>query len=289
MALDPQTRYLIVNADDLGMHASYDEAIFAAHEQGIVTSASLAATGGSFAAAAERARRTWSLGIGVHLVLHDERPVSDPRQVPSLVGADGRFRPLHEQLRRLLLGRLAKEEIALEWNAQIAKVRAEGVQPDHIDGHCHLHALPTIGPLAHRLARDHGIRCARASEATRLREFRGTPPGRWPVSLFITAASRATWWRSDAGLRKPSRFVGMVKSGEMDEAWVLEALRTLERGKVSELLVHPGMGVEPGEPWSDHGPARRKREYEAMVAPAVRAALRDERVELVNYAWLARC
>lgn len=288
MALDPQTRYLIVNADDLGMHESYDEAIFDAHEHGIVTSASMAATGASFAAAAERARRTWSLGIGVHLVLHDERPVCDPKQVPSLVGADGRFRSLHEQLRRLLLGRLDKAEIAAEWDAQIAKVRAEGIQPDHIDGHCHLHAMPSIGPLAHRIAARHGIRCARASEATRWCEYRGTPAGRWPVALFISAASLATWRFSRAGLRRPARFVGMVKSGELDEAWVLEALRRLEPGRASELLVHPSMGREPGEPWGDHGPARRKLEHAAMVAPAVRAAVAAGRIELVNYAWLAQ-
>ena len=38
-------------------HASYDAAIFDAHERGIIPSASMAATGASFAAAAERARR----------------------------------------------------------------------------------------------------------------------------------------------------------------------------------------------------------------------------------------
>lgn len=286
MPLDPATRYLIVNADDLGMHASFDGAIFDAHERGILTSASLAATGTSFAAACERARRTWTLGLGVHLVLHDERPVSDPARVRTLVGPDGRFPGLHAQLRRLLLGRLDKEEIAREWNAQIQKVRDEGLQPDHIDGHCHLHAMPSIGPLAHHLARQHGIRCARASEATRLAEFRGTPPGRWPVSLFITAASRATWALSRQGLARPARFVGMVKSGDLDLSWLLAALGRLEPGKVSELLCHPSLGEEPGEPWGDHGPARRRREYEALVDPRAKAALAEARVELATYARL---
>jgi predicted glycoside hydrolase/deacetylase ChbG (UPF0249 family) len=288
MVLNPQTRYLIVNADDLGMHASYDAAIFDAHERGIITSASMAATGASFAAAAERARRTWTLGLGVHLVLHDERPVCDPSQVRSLIGPDGRFWPLHTQLRRILLGRVRKDEVAREWQAQIDKVRKEGLQPDHIDGHCHLSSFPALGPLAHRLARNAGIRCARASEATRWREFRGTPLGRWPVSLFISAASRVTWWRSDQGLRHPARFVGMVKSGDMTLPWVVDALRALEPGRVSELLVHPSLGTEPGEPWGDHGPLRRKVEYEAMLAPEARAVIAEQGIQLVNYEWLAR-
>ncbi|MEY2807911.1 MAG: hypothetical protein RIR65_2328 [Planctomycetota bacterium] len=287
MPLDPAIRYLIVNADDLGMHPSYDEAIFDAHEHGILTSASLAATGASFAAACERARRVWTLGLGVHLVLHDERPVSDPARVRTLVGPDGRFPGLHAQLRRLVLGRLDKDEVALEWNAQIQKVRDEGLQPDHIDGHCHLHALPSIGPLAHRLARQHGIRCARASEATRWREYSDASPGRWPVSLFITAASRATWMLSRSGLRRPARFVGMVKSGELEVEWLESALRALEPGRVSELLAHPGMGTEPGEPWGDHGPARRRQEHDALVAPRTKELARELGIELVTYAKLA--
>ena len=45
------------------------------------------------------------------------------------------------------------------------------------------------------------------------------------------------------------------------------------RSRVSELLVHPSMGTEPGEPWGDHGPLRRKLEYEAMLAPEARAVI----------------
>ena len=39
--LDPRFSYLIVNADDLGFSPGVNRAIFQAHDEGIVTSASL--------------------------------------------------------------------------------------------------------------------------------------------------------------------------------------------------------------------------------------------------------
>lgn len=289
MPLDPDTRYLIVNADDFGMHASYDDAIVAAHERGIVTSTSLAATGASFAHAVAAARAAPRLGVGVHLVLHDETPVLDPARVPSLVGHDGRLRPLREQTRRALVGELDPREVEAEWRAQIRRVIDAGIVPDHVDGHCHLTALPSLGPIAQRVAREAGVSCARRSEADRLREFASAPVLRWPVSILITGASRSMRGSLSEPLRTPDRFVGLVKSGELDVEWVLEALRALEPGRVSELMTHPSLGGEPGDPHGDHGPARRRAEFDAMVSPRVRDAVNDLGVRLVDYRFLAAC
>lgn len=289
MVLDPDTRYLIVNADDFGMHESYDDAIVAAHERGIVTSTSLAATGASFEHAVARSRALPELGIGVHLVLHDERPVSDPARVRSLVGADGRLRPLHEQTRRIVTGLVEPVEVELEWRAQIERVRRAGVAPDHVDGHCHLTAFPDLAPIAQRAARDAGIPCARTSALSGVRELFEAPVGRWPVALFVTAATRTARTRLERPLRTPDAFVGLARSGELDVAWMLRALARLRPGAVSELMTHPSMGGEPGEPYGDHGPARRRAEFEALTSPLVRDAVRAHAVRLVDFGFLARC
>jgi chitin disaccharide deacetylase len=61
------TRYLIVNADDLGMTAAVNAGIFAAHEEGIVTSASLMVGREAAAAAAEALAVHPDLAVGLHL------------------------------------------------------------------------------------------------------------------------------------------------------------------------------------------------------------------------------
>src|SRR3974377_1396154 len=74
-----------------------------------------------------------------------------------------------------LLLRLAKrslhvEEIELEWDAQIEKIRDAGIQPTHLDGHKHVQMLPGLFEAALRLAKKHRIGAIRVShEDSRLR------------------------------------------------------------------------------------------------------------------------
>ena len=97
---------LIVNADDLGLSEGIDRAIFAAHAAGSVTSTSVLTAGPAFEHAARGLRERPSLGAGVHLCLHEERPVLPPGRIPTLVGADGRLLPLRTVVRRLVTGAL---------------------------------------------------------------------------------------------------------------------------------------------------------------------------------------
>lgn len=62
-------RFLIVNADDFGLSAGTNAGIIAAHERGIVTSASLMVRQPAAAAAAEYARENSALSVGLHLDL----------------------------------------------------------------------------------------------------------------------------------------------------------------------------------------------------------------------------
>src|SRR5690606_34833518 len=114
-----------------------DRAIFEGHDRGIVTSASLMATGAAFEHAVAGLRPRPRLGCGVHLVLHDEKPVLDPARIPTLVGPDGRLKPLREALRGLLFGASDAAEIEAEYAAQIQRARDAGIRPSHLDSHCH--------------------------------------------------------------------------------------------------------------------------------------------------------
>jgi predicted glycoside hydrolase/deacetylase ChbG (UPF0249 family) len=62
-----EERFLIVNADDLGLSAAVNEGIFAAHEGGIVTSASLMAGRDDAPAAAKALKGHPDLAVGLHL------------------------------------------------------------------------------------------------------------------------------------------------------------------------------------------------------------------------------
>ena len=62
-------RYLIVNADDFGQSPGVNRGVAAAHERGVVTSASLMVRWPAAAEAAEYARAHPELSVGLHLDL----------------------------------------------------------------------------------------------------------------------------------------------------------------------------------------------------------------------------
>lgn len=68
-----EPRFLIVNADDLGLSAAVNDGIFAAHERGIVTSASLMVDRPAAEGAAEALAEHPDLAVGLHLEPDDCR------------------------------------------------------------------------------------------------------------------------------------------------------------------------------------------------------------------------
>jgi chitin disaccharide deacetylase len=64
-----RTRFLIVNADDFGQTPGVNRGIIAAHENGIVTSASLMTTGAAVDEAVDYALSHPALGVGLHVDL----------------------------------------------------------------------------------------------------------------------------------------------------------------------------------------------------------------------------
>lgn len=69
---------VIITADDFGAAIEVNEAVEAAHRDGILTAASLMVTGGAAADAVARAKRMPALRVGLHLVLVEGKPVLPP-------------------------------------------------------------------------------------------------------------------------------------------------------------------------------------------------------------------
>ena len=86
------TKKLIVNADDLGIHYSVNEAVEQAFFDGILTSTSLIAGGHAYTDAVTKIRKMNRLGVGVHLTLvGDIKSVCSSHEVPSLTWEHGVF------------------------------------------------------------------------------------------------------------------------------------------------------------------------------------------------------
>jgi predicted glycoside hydrolase/deacetylase ChbG (UPF0249 family) len=134
-------KYLIVNADDFGQSPGINRGIIHAHEQGIVTSASLMVRWPAVEEAAVYARRTSGFSLGIHLDLGEwvcrDWNWTLAYQVVPLDDAEA----IREEISR----QLALFRKLLDRN------------PSHIDSHQHVHLREPLGPIVMDLAETLGV------------------------------------------------------------------------------------------------------------------------------------
>lgn len=285
-------RSLIVNADDLGWTAGVNRGIAEAHRGGIVTSASLLANGSAFADGVKKARELPGLGVGVHLNLSDGPPTAPAEQVNSLLNEKGEFSGGPGNLMLRLSARsLDPRDVEKEWDAQIAKVRAAGIQPTHLDGHKHVQMLPGLFTIALRLAKRHNIEAVRvAHEASPLRAalndggndagvvFRQGVQARGLKLLARDARVLA----ERSGITTTDYFCGIAQTGVMTKAGVLRLLENLPEG-TTELMCHPGYADNELKQSATRLQKSRQTELAILTDQEVRKTVAELGIRLINY------
>ena len=270
---------LVINADDLGLHARIDEGIFAAHTGGVVTSATVLATGPTAAEAIRRAGQA-KLGLGLHLCLTTHLTPAAPAREVRWLAPGGRFRRNWAELSAAWLARLVPaEEIVTEFRAQAARVRSLGAEIDHLDTHQHLHLLPGLTSIVEVLAAELGVPLRWPAER---------PTARWLV--HPRAAFKSALLGTLARVKQPRgvrrvRAYGIFESGRLTETRLLRLLDQLRDGD-NEIVTHPGLdpGVVPQDPsWR----YQWEQELAAVLSPRVRDAIAARGIELVNYRQLS--
>lgn len=284
---------LIVNADDLGVSEKFNDGIIKAHLNGIVTSTTIIACGSAFEHAISACRAAPTLDMGIHLTLVEERPVLDPRRIPSLVDSEGR---LHQDplafAKKLLLGKIRFDEVRRELEAQIAKVTGLGIPVSHFDSHDNIHMLPGIARVTGELAKDHGIPAIRYPRE-RLRGYmlrqRGAVSRKdGAVSRILQSLALAFFCqlgRKRLSARQTDHFAGFFFGGNLNKNNLLKVLRHLPLTGTCELMCHPGF--KDPDPRFAHWDYHQEDELDALTDAEISTFLRERDVELISYRQLA--
>jgi hopanoid biosynthesis associated protein HpnK len=273
---------LIVTSDDFGASLAVNEAVDQAHTQGILTAASLMVAGDAAADAVARAKRLPMLGVGLHLVLVEGRPMLPAAQVPDLVDETGHFRTNMALAGVNFFFRPSvRRQLAAEIEAQFAAFHATGLPLDHVNAHKHFHLHPTIAGLILSVGRRYGLSAARApvEPLEMIAAIEPTPQtfaGRIAAPYAKSVARR---FRA-AGLVVPDRVLGLAWSGHMTTERVRALIEALPDG-ISELYCHPATSDD--YPGSAPGYAYRA-ELAALLDPGVRAAVTGRDIRLGRFA-----
>src|SRR5450432_1049632 len=158
-------KFLIVTADDFGLHEAVNEAVEQASRSGVLTAARLMVAAPAADDAVRRARHLPNLRIGLHLVLADGRAALAPRLIPDLVDPDGRMnsRMFHNSLRFFAFPAV-RRQLEAEIRAQVSAFARTGLKLDHVNLHKHFHLHPTLLEILLRVGRDFGVSAVRVPD-----------------------------------------------------------------------------------------------------------------------------
>lgn len=265
--------YLIVTADDFGIHESVNEAVEQASRAGILNAASLMVTAQATKDAIRRARMLPNLCVGLHVVLVDGWSTLDAQLVPEIADPTGRMHnDMFRRGVRFFFKSAARRQLEAEIRAQFAAFARTGLTLDHVNVHKHFHIHPTILNILLEVGRDYGMPAMRVPDEPFWFAARsaGVLPGLaqsllspW-IALMKLRLRRARIFHND-------RIFGMAGSGAMDEAGLLAILARLPPG-VSEIYLHPatrsGSAITPSMSQYRHA-----EELDALSSLRVRAAL----------------
>jgi len=270
---------LIITADDFGASLAVNDAVETAHREGILTAASLMVAGEAAADAVKRAKQMPSLGVGLHVVLVEGRPMLPPEQVPALVDSSGQFRT--DMVRAgitIFASPAARRQLAAEVEAQFAAFAQTGLPLDHVNAHKHFHLHPTIAGTILTVGRRYGMKAIRAPIEPRavLETIDGTKAGPGIERLW---AQHVRQRMRGAGLTVPDQVFGLAWSGALTTARLRGLIDHLPDG-LTEIYTHPATG-----PYAGSAPGYRyAEEYAALIDGLAKQAVERNGISLARFA-----
>lgn len=292
---------VLMHADDLGLHGSINRAVIDAARRGVLTGAGLMANGPAASEAITWLRDNPSFPAGVHLNILRGRPLSDPREIPTLVDRRGLFLNSARSLwARSVTGGLDAGQIYKEYRLQVLSMIDNGIIPTHLDGEKHTHiVLPQAVVAAERIMDEFGIgRTRRIRERPLYRLFRkkGVPVprdmtqyGKLIVLEYLSRRVGKAWM----GIATPDYSFGVGISGlRMTHGARRELLETLFELPVQgtvEWIFHPACDTEFDEPRNRalYGPSflreARVDEYRFLVSEDTLRIVSEHEKAMISY------
>ena len=232
---------VIFNADDFGISRGVNAAIVEAHSEGILNSTSLMVNQAFAKEAVAAAKKMPDLEVGLHLNLTNEKPASNPQDIPLLVGADGKLKNGFVNL--LLLSILHPKKFAAqvetEIRAQVQKYMQTGLKMAHIDGHRHVHLIPAVFKIVRNIQREYNVPRVRVMNENAVNTILQNKSKSWLfdgglVKYFILRF--LTWWN---GYKSDVYFYTILFTCKISREQFCNI--KIPRGyKAVEIMIHPG-------------------------------------------------
>jgi predicted glycoside hydrolase/deacetylase ChbG (UPF0249 family) len=269
-------RLLIIHADDAGMCHSVNVATIRAMETGVVTSASIMVPCPWMPEIAEYCRAHPDADFGLHLTLTSEwrnyrwRPVTPITEVPGLLDKEGFLPRSVEEVAR----QARPEEVETEIRAQVARARAFGINPTHVDSHMGTLFVGKFLPAYVKVAKEAGVPPML---------MRATPERIAQAKLFGFDAAQLEANLSKEGYVFLDTLQESIKGDTLEarREYIYNLLRNLKPG-VTEIIVHLAMNDEEIKHITNAWEARWN-EYQILTDPKTKELIQSLGIKLIGY------
>lgn len=227
---------LIINADDLGFSLGVNEAILKANTEGFLSHTSLMANTEYFDHAVEEIiPKCNDLKIGVHVNLTCAKALF----YDNILTQNGLLNNTFVSLLFKRKNKKVLESIEKEIESQILKIKAKGIEISHIDGHEHVHVIPSVNKIVQKLAKKHDI--------PRIREINEGLFESWKYNgktasmsnviklLLLKFLSRFNENKGQIG------FYSMLNTCEINSDNLFNFLQNSKSYKTVEVMLHPAL------------------------------------------------
>jgi len=264
-------KLLIVHADDLGVAHSVNSAAIKALETGLVTSGSIMVPCPWLPEIAAYARSHPEADLGLHLTLTSEwstyrwGPVLSKDRAPSLLDSSGYLYSSENEA----AAHMDLKEVEAEIRAQIARARALGIQPTHLDSHMGtLYQSKALFEILVRVARENKLPFRISQDWFSRAQFMPAVLGPDEVVLDRTIS---------------------IEPNVAPEDWskfYTDEIKSLQPG-VTDMIVHLAFadeetkGITFGHP--EWGAEWRQRDFNFVTSDAFRKLLKENNVKLITW------
>jgi hypothetical protein len=306
-----EDRVVIFHVDDAGMSHQSNVGAIRSIEEGVATSMSVMMPCGWVPELVEYLKKHPETDAGLHLTLTSEwdgyrwPPVVGAPQAPGLVDSGGHLWGSVPQV----VGSATPDEVEAEIRAQIAKARAMGFEPTHLDSHMGTlfatpafveryikvgieTGIPIMMPGGHNTALRKQYHDEMRARLERRGEWHGQELPEPPELAPAPAMGRLVWqgglpvlddlhntsygWRLPEGVEPTDDNLRAMKV----ESYA-QALRELRPG-VTMIILHATDADENFDHISSSGPTRRG-DMLAMIAPELRKVVEEEGIVLTTW------
>lgn len=227
---------IIINADDLGLSRGVNEAILLAHNEGFLTHASLMANTDFFDhAIGEILPKTRNLKVGLHINLTCCKALSGI----SLITDEKGF--LQNDFVKLLFLRKTKKvlfAIENEIEKQLLHLKNHHIEISHIDGHEHIHIIPSINKIVKKIAAKHGIERVREINESFFTSFKyNARTASFPNVIKLFLLKFLSLFNANT---KRIEFYSILNTCEIDEKNLFNYLENTQNRTI-EIMLHPSL------------------------------------------------